>query len=64
MYVRTTIKIREDLYQRLKKEAGVRGISEKINKILEEKLLKKKKDLYGTMPRVDIEDLRDHEDRM
>ncbi len=64
MYVRTTIKIREDLFQRLKKETGARGISEKINQILEEKLLKKKKELFGTMPKVGIEDLRDHEDRM
>lgn len=64
MYVRTTIKIREDLYQRLKKESGARGISEKINKVLEESLLKKRKDLFGTMPKVDTKDLRDHEDRM
>lgn len=64
MYVRTTIKIREDLYQHLKKEVGARGISEKINKVLEESLLKKRKDLFGTMPKVDTKDLRDHEDRM
>ncbi|GBE18923.1 hypothetical protein BMS3Abin16_01533 [archaeon BMS3Abin16] len=64
MYVRTTIKLREDIYQRLKKEVGARGMSEKINKILEETLIKKKKTLYGTMPKVDTGDLRDHEDRM
>ena len=64
MYVRTTVKIREDLYQRLKKESGARGISENINKILEEGLTKKKKDLFGTMPKIDIKDLRDHKDRV
>ena len=64
MYVRTTIKIREDLYQRLKKETGPRGISEKINKVLEESFTSKKKDFFGTMPKVNIEDLRDHKDRM
>ncbi|WP_456474346.1 hypothetical protein [Candidatus Pyrohabitans sp.] len=62
-YVRTTIKIREDLFQRLKREAGKRGISEVINKVLEEKLLKKKS-LFGTMSKVDISDIRDHEDRV
>jgi len=64
MYVRTTVKIREDLYQRLKKDSGARGLSEKINKILEESLSKKKKDLFGTMPQVDTRDLRDHRDRV
>ncbi len=64
MYVRTTVKLREDLYRRLKKEAGARGISEKINEILETRLLKKRKSLFGTMPKVDLKDLRDHEDRV
>lgn len=64
MYVRTTLKLREDLYRRLKKEAGARGISEKINEILEAKLLKKRKSLFGTMPKADLKDLREHEDRV
>ena len=64
MYVRTTIKLREDIYQRLRKEVGARGMSEKINKVLEENLIKKEKTLYGTMPKVDTGDLRDREDRM
>ncbi|NOZ76933.1 MAG: hypothetical protein GXO65_04505 [Euryarchaeota archaeon] len=62
-YVRTTIKIREDLFQRLKKEAGARKISEAINRILEERLIKKKS-LFGTMPEVDTSDIRDHRDRI
>lgn len=64
MYVRTTLKLREDLYRRLKKEAGVRGISRKVNEILETKLLKKKKSLFGTMQQVDLRDVRDHKDRV
>ncbi len=64
MYIRTTIKLREDIYQTLKKEVGVRRLSEKINELLEAKLLKKEKTLFGTMPKVDLKDLRDHEDRV
>ncbi len=62
-YIRTTIKLREDIFQKLKKDAGNRKISEAINKILEEKLLKKRS-LFGTMPKVDTSDIRDHEDRI
>ncbi len=62
-YVRTTIKLREDILQRLKKEAGKKGISELINRILEERLIKRRS-LFGTMPKVDTSDIRDHEDRV
>jgi predicted CopG family antitoxin len=62
-YIRTTIKIREDLFQRLKKEVGNRGLSEAINRVLEEKFLKKKS-LFGTMPKAETSDIRDHEDRV
>ncbi len=63
-YVRTTIKLREDVYQTLKKEAGVKNISEKINEILIKMLFKEKKSLFGTMEKTDLSDLRDHEDRL
>ncbi len=63
-YVRTTIKLREDVYQTLKKEAGVKNISEKINEILIKMLFKEKKSLFGTMEKIDLSDLRDHEDRL
>lgn len=63
-YVRTTIKLREDVYQTLKKEAGAKNISEKINEILIKMLFKDKKSLFGTMPKTDLSDLRDHEDRL
>jgi len=62
-YVRTTIKLREDVYQTLK-EAGVKNISEKINEILIKIIFKEKKSLFGTMPKTDLSDLRDHEDRI
>ncbi len=63
-YVRTTIKLREDIYQTLKKEAGIKNISQKINEILIKILFKEKKSLFGTMPKTDLSDLRDHEDRL
>jgi predicted CopG family antitoxin len=63
-YIRTTIKLREDVYQTLKKEAGVKNISEKINEILINILFKEKKSLFGTMQKTDLSDLRDHEDRL
>jgi len=63
-YVRTTIKLREDVYQTLKKEAGAKNISEKINEILIKTLFKEKKSLFGTMHKTDLSDLRDHEDRL
>lgn len=63
-YVRTTIKLREDVYQTLKKEAGAKNISEKINEILIKILFKEKKSLFGTMPETDLSDLRDHKDRL
>jgi predicted CopG family antitoxin len=63
-YVRTTIKLREDVYQTLKKEAGVKNISEKINEILIKTLFKEKKSLFGTMQKIELSDLRDHEDRL
>lgn len=63
-YVRTTIKLREDVYQTLKKEAEVKNISEKINELLIKMLFKEKKSLFGTMQKTDLSDLRDHEDRL
>jgi hypothetical protein len=36
MMARTTVTIRDDLYNILRKEAGKRGISEKLNEILAE----------------------------
>jgi predicted CopG family antitoxin len=63
-YVRTTIRLREDVYQRLKKEAGAKNISQRINEILVKMLFEEKKSLFGTMPKTDLSDLREHEDRL
>jgi predicted CopG family antitoxin len=63
-YVRTTIKLREDVYQTLKKEAGAKNISDKINEVLIKMPFQEKKSLFGTMPKTDLSDLRDHEDRV
>jgi len=67
MYMaKTTVTIRDDLYDILRKEAGKRGVSEMINEILAEHLLREKprKDLFGTMRKVDLGDLRDHVERL
>ncbi|RLI77577.1 hypothetical protein DRP05_09745 [Archaeoglobales archaeon] len=63
-FVKTTINLREDVYQALKKVAGKKKMSEKINEILYNALVKEKKSLFGTMKPTDLSDLRDHEDRL
>ena len=55
--------LREDLYEILKERYGPRGISEAINAILAEALLKGE-GMFGTMPRASLKDLRDHRDRL
>jgi predicted CopG family antitoxin len=67
MYMaKTTVTIRDDLYDILRKEAGKRGVSDMINQILAEHLLKERPrtDLFGTMRRVNLSDLRDHAERL
>lgn len=63
---KTTVTIRDDLYDILRKEAGKRGVSERINDILAEHLLRKKprKELFGTMRKVDLSDTRDRAERL
>jgi predicted CopG family antitoxin len=62
MVKKTTILLREDVYQALKEKAGSRNISNLINEILIN-YLAKKESMFGTMKVVDITDLRDHRDR-
>ena len=65
MYMaKTTVLLRDDLYGILVAEAGKRKISERINEILAEHLLKERKSMFGTMKKVDVGDLRDHRDRL
>ena len=64
--MRTTIEIRDDLYNRITKEYGKRRISVTINEILIKYFSKKRKDMFGADPwlkHVDLSDLRDEHDR-
>jgi hypothetical protein len=61
--MKTTVLLREDLYEILKKKYGPRGISEAINAILAQALLKGE-GMFGTMPKASLKDLRDHRDRL
>ena len=62
MAKKTTITLRDDVYQTLKETAGARNISNQINKILIEHFAKTES-LFGTMKQTDLKDLRDHKDR-
>jgi len=59
---KTTITLREDLYEVLRKKYGARGMSRAINEILAEALLRGES-MFGTMEKTMLEDLRDHRDR-
>jgi predicted CopG family antitoxin len=62
MAKKTTITLRDDVYQTLKETAGARNISSQINKILIEHFAKTES-MFGVMKQTDITDLRDHKDR-
>ncbi len=59
-YVRTTVSLREDYYQRLKRTG--RPLSEVINEILAERY-KRDHSLFGTADFGSRDDIRDHKDR-
>jgi predicted CopG family antitoxin len=59
---KTTIILRDDVYQTLKETAGARNISNEINKILLEHF-GKTESMFGTMKKTDTVDLRDHRNR-
>ena len=64
--MRTTIELRDDIYQKIVKEHGKRRISMAINEILIKYFLKKGKDMFGADPwlrKADLGDLRDEDDR-
>lgn len=63
MVKKTTILLREDVYQFLKEKAGSRNISSLINKILIE-YFAKESSMFGSMGPTDVSDLRDHRDRL
>ena len=62
MTKKTTITLRDDVYQNLKETAGARNISNNVNKILIE-YFAKKESMFGVMKQTDLSDLRDHKDR-
>ncbi|MCK4478094.1 hypothetical protein KAU88_06170 [Candidatus Bathyarchaeota archaeon] len=62
MVKKTTVLLREDVYQAIKEKAGARNISNFLNKILVD-YFAKKESMFGVMKRVDLSDLRDHRDR-
>ena len=62
MAKKTTITLRDDVYQTLKEKAGARNISTQVNKILIE-YFAKKESMFGTMKKTYTSDLRDHADR-
>lgn len=62
MAKKTTITLRDDVYQTLKETAGARNISSKVNKILIE-YFAKKESMFGSMKQTEITDLRNHKDR-
>ena len=62
MVKKTTILLREDVYQILKEKAGAKNVSNLINQIIIE-YFTKERSMFGTMKKVDTSDLRDHRDR-
>ena len=62
MAKKTTITLRDDVYQTLKDKAGARNISNQINKILID-YFSRTESMFGTMKAADLTDIRDHKDR-
>jgi predicted CopG family antitoxin len=62
MVKKTTVLLREDVYQVLKEKAGAKNVSNLINQIVIEHFAKERS-MFGTMKKVDTSDLRDHRDR-
>lgn len=62
MTKKTTISLREDVYQAIREKAGARNASNLINKILIE-YLTTRESMFGTMKKTDVADLRDHRER-
>ncbi|MEM2896465.1 MAG: hypothetical protein QXG01_02645 [Candidatus Bathyarchaeia archaeon] len=63
MVRKTTVLLRDDVYQALKEKAGAKNVSSLINKIVIE-YLAKGESMFGIMRKVDVSDLRDHRERL
>jgi len=63
MVKKTTIILREDVYQALKEKAGAKNVSKMVNEIILE-YFSKGESMFGTMKKVSTSDLRNHKDRL
>ena len=64
--MRTTIELRDDIYNLIIREHGKRKISVTINEILSKYFSQRRKDMFGADPwlkKADLSDLRDEHDR-
>lgn len=62
MPVKTTVILRDEVYEYLVKKFGRRKISEAINQVLMKQLFKPPKSMFGVDPWLTTEDLRDEEE--
>ncbi|MFQ5712218.1 MAG: hypothetical protein ACE5GD_10645 [Candidatus Geothermarchaeales archaeon] len=62
MPVKTTITLRDEVYEYLVKKFGRRKISEAVNSILVKSLFKPPKSMFGADPWLTAEGLRDEEE--
>ncbi|MCX8189438.1 MAG: hypothetical protein N3F64_06970 [Nitrososphaeria archaeon] len=62
MVKKITFLFRDDMYQFLEEKTRSKKISNLINEIIEYFL--KRESMFGTMKRVELDDLRDHSDRL
>lgn len=60
--VKTTILLKDDLYEIIVKRFGKRNISKAINESLEKVLMRPKKSMFGADPWLTTEGLRDEEE--
>ena len=62
MTVKTTVLLKDEIYEHLVKRVGRRKISETINKALERELFKHRKSMFGADPWLATKGLRDEEE--
>jgi len=60
--VKTTLLLKEEVYERLIKKAGRRRMSQAVNEILEKELFKSKRSMFGADPWLSTEGLRDEDE--
>jgi len=60
--VKTTLLLKEEVYERLIKKAGRRRLSSAVNEILEKELFKPKRSMFGVDPWLTTAGLRDEDE--